>query len=50
MVERAGPHGAAGAATAALLFDYEQVIFQNFPATAANAKQQRLAVHGLISF
>jgi len=43
------PHP-GGSATAALLLDYEQVTFPNFPAAAANAKQQRLALHGLINF
>ena len=37
-------------ATAALLVDFEQVTFEKFPATPANAKQQRIAVHGLINF
>lgn len=37
-------------ATAALLFDVEQVTFSGFPSTPANARQQRIAVHGLINF
>jgi len=43
------PHP-GGAPTAALLLDFEQVKFDNFPATPANATQQRIAVHGLINF
>jgi hypothetical protein len=44
------PHP-GGAATAALLFDFEQLKFDGFPTTLpANATQQRYAVHGLISF
>jgi hypothetical protein len=42
------PHP-GGAATAAVLLDFEQVKFANFPA-AANPQQQRIAVHGLVSF
>jgi hypothetical protein len=41
------PHP-GGAATAALLFDFEQVAFANF--ATPQVKQQRLAVHGLINF
>jgi hypothetical protein len=43
------PHP-GGAATAALLFDYEQVVFANFAASAATATQQCLAVHALFNF
>jgi len=43
------PHP-GGAATAALLLDFEQVKFNNFPALPANATQQRIALHGLINF
>jgi hypothetical protein len=43
------PHP-GGAATAAMLLDYEQVKFNNFPSAAANATQKRVALHGLISF
>jgi hypothetical protein len=42
------PHP-GGNATAALLLDYEQVTFEGFT-TAAPPKQQRIFVHGLISF
>ena len=42
------PHP-GGNATAALLLDYEQVTFENFPAPVA-AKQERIFLHGLISF
>lgn len=41
------PHP-GGSATAALLFDYEQVSFSHF--ATVQPKQQRLAVHGLINF
>ena len=41
------PHP-GGNATAALLLDYEQVTFARF--TTAQAKQQRIALHGLINF
>jgi len=41
------PHP-GGSATAALLFDYEQVSFSDF--ATAREKQQRFAVHGLINF
>jgi hypothetical protein len=41
------PHP-GGAATAALLVDYEQVTFSRF--ATPQPKQQRLAVHGLINF
>ena len=43
------PHP-GGAATAAVLLDFEQLKFDNFPSTPANATQQRIAVHGLINF
>jgi len=43
------PHP-GGSATAALLLDYEQLKFDQFPDAAANATQKRLAVHGLINF
>ena len=43
------PHP-GGAGTAALLLDFEQVTFDGFPSTAANAQQQKIALHGLISF
>ena len=43
------PHP-GGNATAAILLDYEQVNFKNFPDTPANATQKRIAVHGLINF
>jgi hypothetical protein len=43
------PHP-GGAATAALLLDFEQLKFDGFPSTAANATQQRIALHGLINF
>ena len=44
------PHP-GGASTAALLLDFEQLKFDGFPTTAAaNATQQRIAVHGLINF
>jgi hypothetical protein len=43
------PHP-GGPATAALLLDYEQVKFDNFPAAPANATQERIALHGLINF
>lgn len=43
------PHP-GGASTAALMLDYEQVNFNNFPAIPANATQKRIAVHGLINF
>jgi hypothetical protein len=43
------PHP-GGNATAALLFDFEQVKFDGFPATPANATQQRYFLHGLINF
>ena len=42
------PHP-GGAATAAILLDFEQVDFKNFTGTIP-AKQQRLALHGLINF
>lgn len=42
------PHP-GGNATAALLLDFEQVAFQNYTGTVP-AKQQRLALHGLINF
>ena len=38
-----------GAATAAILLDFEQVAFANFTGTVP-AKQQRIALHGLINF
>lgn len=41
------PHP-GGSATAALLFDYEQVTFHDF--VIAPPKQQRFAVHGLVNF
>lgn len=41
------PHP-GGSATAALLFDYEQVTFADF--TSPREDQRRLAVHGLINF
>ena len=41
------PHP-GGAATAAILFDYEQVTFANF--TTPQVKQERIALHGLINF
>ena len=41
------PHP-GGNATAALLLDYEQVTFARF--TTAQAKQQRIVLHGLINF
>jgi len=43
------PHP-GGNATAALLFDYERVKFDGFPATSATATQQRYTLHGLINF
>jgi hypothetical protein len=43
------PHAYTGSA-AALLVDFEQLKFSGFPATPANATQERLAVHGLIQF
>jgi hypothetical protein len=43
------PHP-GGAATAALMLDWEQVKFDGFPATPANATQQRYILHGLINF
>jgi hypothetical protein len=43
------PHP-GGAATAAVLLDYEQVKFDQFPDAPANAQQKRIAVHGLINF
>jgi hypothetical protein len=43
------PHP-GGAATAALLLDFEQLKFANYPAVPANATQQRIALHGLINF
>jgi hypothetical protein len=43
------PHP-SGAATAALMLDFEQVKFDGFPATAATATQQRIALHGVINF
>ncbi|TAK19437.1 MAG: hypothetical protein EPO35_00080 [Acidobacteria bacterium] len=44
------PHP-GGAATAAILLDFEQVDFKNFTgAGTAPAKQQRIALHGLINF
>lgn len=44
------PHP-GGAATAALLLDFEQLKFSGFPSTIpANATQQRIAIHGLINF
>lgn len=42
------PHP-GGAASAAILLDFEQVAFANFTGTIP-AKQQRLALHGLINF
>jgi hypothetical protein len=42
------PHP-GGASTAAILFDFEQVAFNNFTGTIP-AKQQRFALHGLINF
>jgi len=41
------PHP-GGSATAAILLDYEQVTFKNF--ATPQARQQRIAVHGLINF
>jgi hypothetical protein len=38
-----------GSSTAAILLDFEQVDFKNFTGTVP-AKQQRLALHGLINF
>lgn len=38
-----------GASTAAILLDFEQVTFKNFTGTIP-AKQQRIALHGLINF
>lgn len=43
------PHP-GGAATAAVMLDYEQVRFRNVPALAQYATQQRLTLHGLINF
>jgi hypothetical protein len=43
------PHP-GGNQTAALLFDWEQLKFSGFPATAANATQAKIFVHGLIAF
>jgi hypothetical protein len=43
------PHP-GGTATAALLFDFEQVKFDHFAPSPATATQQRYTVHGLISF
>jgi len=43
------PHP-GGASTAAILLDFEQLKFDRFPSTPANATQQRIAVHGLVSF
>lgn len=43
------PHP-GGTGTACLLLDFEQVTSDNFPATPATAKQQRITLHGLISF
>ena len=43
------PHP-GGAATAALLLDYEQVNFHDYPAAVRPATQKRIAVHGLINF
>lgn len=43
------PHP-GGASTGALLLDFEQLKFDGFPGTAANATQQRIALHGLINF
>ena len=43
------PHSDPGTA-AALLLDYEELKFSGFPATPANATQQRIGVHGLIQF
>jgi hypothetical protein len=44
------PHP-GGAATAALMLDYEQVVFANFPVPPhSNDKQERIFIHGLISF
>jgi hypothetical protein len=43
------PHP-GGAPVAALLFDFEQVKFDNFPSTPVNATQQRYTLHGLINF
>ena len=42
------PHP-GGNSTAALLLDFEQVAFKNYTGTVP-AKQQRLALHGLINF
>ena len=40
-----------GASTAAILLDFEQVAFASFNgAGTAPAKQQRIALHGLINF
>jgi hypothetical protein len=43
------PHPGGGA-TAAVLLDYEQLKFDQFPDTPANAQQKRIALHGLINF
>lgn len=43
------PHP-AGSATAALLLDYEQVNFREYPAGLKPPTQRRIALHGLINF
>ena len=43
------PHP-GGAATASVMLDFEQLKFDQFPSGAANATQQRIAIHGLLSF
>lgn len=43
------PHP-GGSPTAALLVDVERVTFAGFPATPANARQERISLHGLINF
>jgi hypothetical protein len=43
------PHP-GGSATAALMLDWEQLKFANFPSTPPNATQNRIALHGLINF
>lgn len=43
------PHP-GGAATAAILLDFEQVKFEHFTPAASTATQRRIAIHGLINF
>jgi len=43
------PHP-GGNATAALMLDYEQVVFDHFAPVAATATQKKLFLHGLINF